>query len=75
MQGERRVALQISIEFLEKEQKVVEVLVNVIHFLNPGMKEKRPDNHPPVKFVYLETKDHRKEKNGQKTCNSAVFMV
>ena len=59
--------MQIKISFLEQEQRLADAVVNMIRFFVPDISIKQPDNHPPVRFVYLTTKNYRKLKKEAKS--------
>lgn len=56
--------MKITIAFTDMEQQEAATIVAVLRRLQPGVKVRESDRHPPFKHIYLTTK-----KSG-KCCNS-----
>ena len=48
--------MKITISYIEDEQKEAATIVAVLRRLQPGVKVRESDRHPPFKHTYLTTK-------------------
>lgn len=58
--------MKITISYIEDEQKEAATIVAVLRRLQPGVKVRESDRHPPFKHVYMNTTKPGKRCNSNK---------